>query len=108
MTRSESERVIEYNGKIAVEVATRGFVTVIFEETIGDALMESFSVQHERIKTPIRNIVEGALIGIVEEGSLDIIRCITWITWPNSLIYGRPDETGYKQYVLYFANRGVC
>lgn len=73
MTRSEVEKLMENNIKIAVEVGTRRVVTGILEETIEDAFTVNYDEQKERVKKPIRTMVEGALIDIVGPGRLDTI-----------------------------------
>lgn len=67
------ERLLKDNIKVAVEVTTSRIFTGIVEETIEDQNNGVVHKQKEKIKTTIRNMLEGALIEIVEQGSLDTI-----------------------------------
>lgn len=71
ITRSEVEDIMEYSIKISVEVATKGIVTAVLDESIGDVFTIVHDELKEGIRTPIRSLVEGTLIAIVEQDRLD-------------------------------------
>lgn len=62
-----------YNIKTTVEIGTKNVVKEIVKGTPGDAIMVGYDLQKEGIRTPIWTIVEGDLMGNVEQGRLDII-----------------------------------
>lgn len=75
---------MEDNGKNAVEIAMRGVVTGIVEDTIENEFVAGYDVQKDGIKTPIRNLVEGALSDTVEQGRLGTILINYGDKWENS------------------------
>lgn len=71
--RSEVENLMEYKIKAAIEITTWRVDNWNWEDTIEEAFATEYDEQKERVKAPIRNIVEGASISIVEQGFQDTI-----------------------------------
>lgn len=64
---------MEDNIKFAGEVTTRRLVTEILEKSIEDQFTVGYDEQEAGIMTPMRNMVERALIGKVEQCCQDTI-----------------------------------
>lgn len=82
VTHSELQNLMKDNIKAAVEFVTRCVVTGIVEDTIEDVFRVRSGDQKEGIKTPVRNMLEGASIDVVKHGIVDIILVwnVDWMT----------------------------
>lgn len=90
MTRLEVGNIRKDNLKTTGGGATRLVVKGIVEKTNENEFTGGSDKQKQRIKSPIRNMVEGALIEIVEQVRLDTILEPEWIGWPNPLVSWTP------------------
>lgn len=73
MTRLELERLIKDIKEAAGEATRRRAVTGTVGRTKKEAFTLGYDKQQERLKTAMRNMVEGAEIDIFERGGLDTI-----------------------------------
>lgn len=86
ISRSEIERVMDDTIKTVIKLSTRCSVTGIVKETIEDEFRVGYNEQMEWNWTAIRNMLENALIGPVEQDHLDDISVCTWISGLNPVV----------------------
>lgn len=73
VTRFEVEKLMNNYMKTAVEAATTGLLTGIVNEKIERAFARGYNIQKEGMKTPIRNMVKGVLIDVIEQRRLETL-----------------------------------